>query len=214
MPARRLVPLVVLARRGWRDQDQFGQHPLLGLQAGHVQPPDLLQITLPRRVRPRQLVLELLDLHLGPLPELGEERLPVALRDLLEALRVGLLPVPYRHAAVLVHRARVRALPRGLRRKAAGRRYSPSGVLAASPHPLRSTAAPTPAMHVITRLRSSAYVVSDESASCTPSRPASARAASVPTTVNAKLWRAPGLTVTSRPVALLTASPSRRASAA
>ena len=36
------------------------KHPLLGLQAGHVQPPDLLQIALPRRVRARQLVLELL----------------------------------------------------------------------------------------------------------------------------------------------------------
>jgi hypothetical protein len=43
-------------------------HPLLGLQAGHVQPPDLLQKALPRRVRTRQLVLELLDLALRPLP--------------------------------------------------------------------------------------------------------------------------------------------------
>src|SRR5205807_7568554 len=68
-----------------------------------------------------------------------------------------------RHAAVLVHRARVRALPRGLRRKAAGRRYSPSGALAASPHPPRPTARPASAMHVITRLRSPAYVVIDES---------------------------------------------------
>src|ERR1700733_11007955 len=170
MPARRLVPLVLLARRGWRDQDQFGQHPLLGLQPGHVQPPDLLQIALPRQVRTRQLVLELLDLHLRPLAQLGEERLPVALRDLSEAVRVGLLPVPYRQAAVLVHRAQVRALPRGLRRKAAGRRYSPSGALAASPHPPRPTARPASAMHVITPLCSPAYAVIDESTWCAPSR--------------------------------------------
>src|ERR1700733_209696 len=165
MPARRLVPLVLLARRGWRDQDQFGQHPLLGLQAGHVQPPDLLQIALPRQVRTRQLVLELLDLHLRPLAQLGEERLPVALRDLSEAVRVGLLPVPYRQAAVLVHRAQVRALPRGLRRKAAGRRYSPSGGRAASLHHPRSTAEPTPAAHRLTRLRSPAYIVIDDNKS-------------------------------------------------
>ena len=101
------VVLVVLVRL--RQGQVVGQYRLLGLELGHVQPADRLQVPLPQLVRAGQPGRQVVDLGLDLLAQ--RRKVGRGIRDRRVLVRQELLVVAHHARGVRVHRGLLRVLP-------------------------------------------------------------------------------------------------------